>query len=222
MIKQPKTPKPKKCGWSKCGKMFTPSPFAFNQKTCFNTMCALGYVKDKEEKKAQKQLNEVVKQMAIKVTDWRKKVETECQLIARLIDRNLVCPSGRYQMGRIDGGHVYSKGSNKTMSMNLHNIHRQSSQANRNHNEDGIFREGIIKEYGRDYYNFITLLKHIPALNHKNEDYRLFFGKAKIISNRLKNENRSYSLEERIQLRNAVNLELGIYHPEYCEVKLNS
>jgi hypothetical protein len=36
------------------------------------------------------------------------------------------------------------------------------------------------------------------------------------IANRLKKAEKEYNLEERIELRNQINLELGIYSEEYC------
>jgi len=47
-------------------------------------------------------------------------------------------------------------------------------------------------------------------------EYQMFYSLACGISNRLKKAEKEYSLEERIELRNRINLELGIYSEEYC------
>jgi hypothetical protein len=58
-------------------------------------------------------------------------------------------------------------------------------------------------------------------LEYTNEDFHQLTIKARTISARLRKDNLTYNLEKRIELRNQINLELGIYLEEYCVYNLN-
>ena len=148
--------------------------------------------------------------------DWSKLLQTEINKIIRLIDKGLPCLA-RKKFGQIHAGHIYSRGSNQTIKYNLHNIHRQNAQSNHFQNDDGLLREGLIKEYGQDYRNFISELRRTPSLEYSNVEYRELTTNARSIVRRLENEDRIYSKLERLEMRNRINLELNIYNPEYCE-----
>jgi hypothetical protein len=117
------------------------------------------------------------------------------------------------------GGHVFAKGGNSSMALNLHNIHRQSAQSNRFQNDDGLLREGLSNEYGENYMQFISELRRTPQLNYLNMEYMDFYKVAKSISKKLIKDGRRYNKEERIVLRNKINLLLCIYESEYCIFK---
>ena len=196
------------------------------QPTCNEYDCKVAYATnvankaiEREKKKQKKQWAEEKKVLAEKTTNWKSKLQTKVQEIARLIDKGLKCPSkGTYS--KQDGGHVFSKGSHKEMRFNLHNIHRQSAQSNHWDNDDVGFRKGLIKEYGQEYFDFIESLvgNKVPIL--KDIEYMEKYQIACGISNRLKKQNKEYSLQERIKLRNQVNIEIGIYQKQYCEFVL--
>lgn len=155
-----------------------------------------------------------VVKMKNNLTNWRVKTETKMQLIARLIDKGLPCAARGSANCQMHGGHVLSKGGNKSASLNAHNIHRQSAQSNKWFNDDALFRYGIGREYGLDYLNFVLSFKKIPSLNYSNNDYLVFYRKASKIALTLKKRDRTYSVKERIKMRNVVNRALGIYTKE--------
>lgn len=149
------------------------------------------------------------------IINYREKLQTEIQKIARLIDIGLPCLALGYHPDQMHGGHIYSKGSNKTMALNLHNIHRQSAKSNWTHNDDGLLREKLVEEYGYEYHDFISGLRKTPALHYTNMEYKDFYRKACKASKFLKQSGQTFNKEERIIMRNRINLELGIYDKEF-------
>lgn len=163
-----------------------------------------------------KQQKEKDAEMKINLTNWRPKLQSKVQEIARLIDIGLPCLALGYHAGKIQGGHVWAKGSNTTQSLNLHNIHRQSAQSNHSHNDDGLLREKLAEEYGNDYLEFVRGLKSTPTLHWNNLDYHAFYKLACEIANDLKMKGRNFDLNGRIQARNEINSLLGIYEKKQC------
>ena len=77
-------------------------------------------------------------------------------------------------------------------------------------------REGLIREYGQDYMDFVDQLKQTRPIKLTQDDYIKSFNIATHIEKTLKKENRTYSLEERIQKRNDINIKLNIYNYDKC------
>jgi len=153
------------------------------------------------------------------ITNWRQKLQKNIQLITRLIDNNLPCLA-RKTFGQIHAGHVFAKGGNSTMALNLHNMHRQSAYSNTFLNDDGKLREELIIEYGQDYFNFIkSIMKH-KSLQLTNKDYQEIYYLSLKISNKLEKIDLTYNLDERIDLRNKINVALGIYDEKFCNFKI--
>ena len=170
----------------------------------------------KAKNKARKEINKRHKEEREKLIDYKTKLQTEINRIVRSIDRGLNCLA-RNTRGQMHAGHVYSRGSNPTIKFNLHNIHRQSAMSNHYQNDDGLLREGIEREYGDYYMSFISSLRRTPALKYSNEEYKEFYLMAKEILKELKkDETKVFSKEQRIKLRNKINLKLGIYPKEFC------
>ena len=167
----------------------------------------------KEFIKAEKQKD---KELKDKTTDWSKKLQDKVQEIVRLIDKGQPCIARGYINCRFHGGHVISRGSGAKLKLNLHNIHRQSAQSNHWQNDDALMKEGIKLEYGLKYFEFIESLKRTPISKYSNDEYKEFYSIACGIVRKLKKDDKEYNLEERISLRNEFNLELGVYHEEFC------
>jgi hypothetical protein len=155
-----------------------------------------------------------------KLTNWNERLQSKINEIARLIDKGLPCLARGHHANQLHGGHIFARGGNQTIRFNLHNIHRQSAQSNHFGNDDGLLREGLINEYGNLYFEFISGLRKMPLLKLSNIELHDFYKKACKICNRLKKENLTYSLSDRIQLRNDINFELMIYETEHCIFEL--
>lgn len=150
----------------------------------------------------------------LKIKNWKSELHSTLQHIARLIDIGCPCIARR-EHGNMHGGHIISKGSNLTASFNLHNIHRQLAQSNTSQREDVLLRDGVAREYGEDYYNFINSLTQLSSLNYCNLEYMDFTRKAKKIVKRLQKKGRIFNKDERLEQRNLINQELGIYTDQY-------
>ena len=169
----------------------------------------------KLKEKRTKEWRSEKKRLRTNVTDWKKSLQNEINKIVRLIDKDLNCLA-RNTKGQMHAGHVYARGGNTNMRYNLHNIHRQSAQSNHFQNDDGLLREGLSNEYGQEYMEFISDLRRTPVPKYSQQEYMDMYYKAKKIVLRLKKSDISYSLKNRILLRNKINLEMGIYEKKYC------
>lgn len=176
-------------------------------------------VKRVSEKNTKQRFNKIKED----ITNWRVRLQSKVQEIARLIDNGLPCLA-RGTFGQIHGGHVFAKGGHSTMALNLHNIHRQSAYSNTYLNDDGLLREQLSLEYGNDYLEFVRNINKHKPLKHSNKDYKEKYDLACSIANELKKKDLKYNLEDRINLRNHVNSILDIYEKKYCkyEIILNS
>ena len=172
------------------------------------------------KKKAEKEQKQIDREEKEKLIDYRRKLQTKVQEIVRLIDIGLPCLARGYHASQYHGGHLFSRGSNSSMALNLHNIHRQGAQSNHFQNDDGLLREGLVKEYGQQYFDFISELRRTPQLHYSNEEYKDFYKKASEIALKLKRQGRTFNLKERVDIRNKVSIELGIYAKEYCVFEL--
>lgn len=168
---------------------------------------------EKEKKKKEKELKD-------KLTDYKSKLQEPINLIVRLIDIGLPCLARQYHPGQIHAGHVYARGGNSSMKFNLHNIHRQGAQSNHHQNDDGLLREGVVREYGQEYMDFISSLRQTPQLEYMQHEYKEFYKHACSIANDLKKQGRIFpEPEQRLFMRTEINNLLGIYNQQYCEFK---
>lgn len=172
-------------------------------------------IKKNKKEKEKEERKELIEAKAL-IKDWSKELQDVVNKIVRYIDNGLPCLA-RNQRGQMHAGHVYARGGNQTIKYNLHNIHRQCAQSNHFQNDDGKLREGLINEYGQSYMDFISELRRTPAMNYNNVEYRDLTYKAKSIYKELSKKERVFSKSERIEMRNRINLELGIYDKEFCE-----
>ena len=210
----------KKC--KECKEKFTPKRSTL-EPTCDKYECKVSYAmkivekqKIKREKEQRKINAEQKKKLRDNVTNWKNKLQDEVNKIVRVIDNDLPCLAKNIYSNQFHAGHIFSRGSNQTIRYNLHNIHRQSAQSNHFQNEDGLLREGLVKEYGQSYMDFISELRRTPRLSFSNEEFHDLTIKATSVLRKLKKENKSYNLKKRIELRNQINLELSIYNEEFC------
>ena len=191
------------------------------QPTCLSSTCMYAYAIAYANKRIERKKKAETKVLKEKTTNWKNKLQTKVQEIARLIDKGQPCLSKKTTNCRFNGGHVFAKGREKQMRFSLHNIHRQSAQSNKWENDDANFRKGIIDEYGQRYFDFIESLKQTPQPHYKEIEYMEFYQRACNVANYLRKLNKEYTLQERIELRNDINIEIGIYEEKYCVFTLN-
>lgn len=174
----------------------------------------------KEERKKTRAEKEALK-------DWKKDLQIKVQHIARLIDNHQPCLTLTPEQvkkirkkPKMDGGHIYTKGGNSQMRFNLHNIHRQSSRSNRLQADDPLMREGIIREYGQEYMDFISSLRSFEVPKLSQLEYKEAYYRCLIIINALKKEDKVFGQYDRIMMRNRFNYEIGIYTWEQTQFSI--
>ena len=164
--------------------------------------------KKKVEQEKKREWNKKKKEL----TNYKSKLQDKINEIVRLIDYGLPCLARGIIANQIHAGHVYSRGSEPSMKFNLHNIHRQSAQSNHYQNEDGLLREGLVNEYGKEYLDFLNYMRSYPPLKFTNEEYHEFYKVACKIANTMRKEGKRYTTpKQRIEKRNEVNKQIGIY-----------
>jgi len=191
-------------------------PRFFLQKTCEDVKCIIEYSKTQKEKKEAKEWQK--RKQDLKFDNYSsdgyrsKVIQPLINEIARLIDFGQPCiASGRYE-GKFSGGHFTSVGANRSVSLNLHNIHIQTFESNSFRGGDETrYRHGLIKVYGNDYFEFVEGLRHIKGIDLSKQRLSELKPLITQIRNDLKRELKKYSPQERIELRNEINEKIGIY-----------
>lgn len=221
-IEKSKPLKQKKATCKVCKEKFIPKN-STTEPTCESYECRVAFAlrvvaknKLSKEKEERKKRAEEKRKLRDNVTNWKNELQDEVNIIIRLIDKDLPCLAKGKYANQFHAGHIFSRGSNQTIRYNCHNIHRQSAQSNHFQNEDGLLREGLVKEYGQNYMDFISELRRTPKLEFNNEEFHELTLKARLISAKLRKADKVYNLNQRIELRNQINLELGIYQEEFC------
>jgi hypothetical protein len=220
--------KHKKC--KICKNKFTPIRSTL-EAVCSNYDCKVAFAmqvvkkqKIAKEKAIKKESAEQKKKMTIDIMSDDKYRSTVLQPvineIARIIDFGQACIATE-QHGKMSGGHYISVGANRTICLLLHNIHVQSFHSNNWKSGDTLkYQAGIRRVYGEDYLEFMDgLQKHPPIQLRKNYMIEIY-KKACEIRLRLRKDQKLRTPKERIELRNQINLELGIYLEEYCVYNL--
>lgn len=173
---------------------------------------------EKEAKSQEKQWNaekKVMSENLMTYDEWLKKLEKEINPIARLIDYGLSCIScGNY--GKPQAGHYHTVKSDGAIRFNLHNIHIQDYHCNVQKSANIIgYDEGLILQYGRVYWEYVKFdIKRIyPVLKLSIPEIKEKIELAREIKKTLeKSTNRERTPEERIILRDEINLQLGMYN----------
>lgn len=187
--------KPKKCAWNKCGKQFTPERNF--QKTCFNTICAYGYVNQQKELKEKKDWNkekEVIKTKLKSYGEHLKELEKIFNEFIRLRDKDNTCIScGTTKDVQYHAGHYYSVGAYPNLRFNEDNVHKQCGMSCNKQRHGNIieYTPKLIQKIGIQRFEKLAELKNqelkltIPEILELKIEYKL---KIK----QLKNENTNF------------------------------
>lgn len=151
-----------------------------------------------------------------KLVDYESKLQDVVNSIARLIDNGLACLAQNYHPRQMHGGHIFSRGSSRSMRYNLHNIHRQSAQSNWKQSDDVNLRKGLIGEYGENYFEFLNTCRQTPPLKLAPHEWKKVYKTACEIEREIRREGRRYTALERMLKRSEVNLRLGLYETRFC------
>lgn len=217
-----------KCKNPDCKDRFVPFNNSANQKYCMKKDDCIRMqtelaVKQREkansEEEKKRRAIENVRTQQTRIVVYSKKYKSElavsCQKLARMIDYrfNFTCVDcGRAYGSQADGGHFNSKGSNITLFANLHNIHTQASNCNRNGMGGGRrleYYRGLVARYGKWYADYVDtgLQKEYPLIKLSEQE---IFDKL-TIARRLIRTFDTFQFTDAIAAREQINQILGIY-----------
>lgn len=208
--------KPKPC--KVCKEKFKPSR---SIQPCCSIKCAIELAKIQREKKEKSEIKEKHKEVKEKAKGlpWHKeKLQEKTNLIVRLIDYRQQCISCKANGDQ--AGHYHSVGAKSTLRYHLDNIHLQETSCNSYKGSNRTdYDLGLISVYGEKYQRFVSI-EIVQKFGNKNMKLSIPEFKEKIeIANEIIKELESfkklypngYSAEERLELRQVYNEQLGIY-----------
>lgn len=201
------------CKNADCQKEF--KKYRTTDKYC-SPKCALKNEKPKEKKiyiipKVSKTNKVIEKKKSL--SDFKADLQTEINLIVRLIDKGHPCICNlEKRMKLITAGHYFSVGSNETLRFHLLNIWGQDFDSNGAKGGQPIeFKNGLIKLCGIDFFEQIEALKSIKLIDLTIEDLKDKISIARSIVKWLKLQDRKFTTSERLELRIKFNNQLSIY-----------
>tara|TARA_R110002126_G_scaffold93089_2_gene220720 strand:+ start:3273 stop:3935 length:663 start_codon:yes stop_codon:yes gene_type:complete len=149
----------------------------------------------------------------------KKNLQAEVNKLARMIDaryRYVTCIDCDKPFKKIDAGHFKSVGSNPSLRFNLHNIHSQAYECNRNGlgggKSLGYFR-GLEKRYGSNYADYVEngIQKEYLYIGLSDQE---IYDKLKLVR-ALVRQFDTYKFYDSIHARNMFNTLIGIYERKY-------
>jgi len=167
----------------------------------------------KKEQSIKKEENRQKKIELLRPDAYRAKyVQPVINEIARLIDYGQPCLATGLYDNKMNAGHFMSVASNRTICLNLHNLHNQSFESNHWKSGDNLkYRQGLIDTYGIEYLEKVESLKRIQPVHLSRRDFERIREVAMEIRNELKSNLTIYPPEKRIELREVLNKRIGIY-----------
>jgi len=210
-----------------CKEKFEPTVFL--QKHCkgsIDCLTAEGLYKLDQQKKANEKKRKefqkkeradmkVLKESILSHSDWLNLLQPILNHIARLIDLSNPCMMcANPNMKRINGCHFHSVSSRPALRFNLLNIWAGCHKCNveLSGNINGYDYE-LVKAYGKPFWESLKfdLVANNPTAKLTIEEVKekIIIGRA--IIKELKAENKTNSLERRVELRRIYNTQLGIY-----------
>lgn len=127
--------------------------------------------------------------------------------IILIIDKNIGCICTSRKSGKMNAGHYYSVGKNKTLALNAFNVHKQSEHSNQFlHADIQRYQFGILKMYGGQYYNNMISLRLIEKRKYSLVDLQEIETGLKAFKKELLSmSNIDFDAKKRIELRAKLN-----------------
>ena len=196
----------------------------FNQKFCMLTDecqdASIKFVLDNNrrlaEKKETDKWKEEKKVMVEKLKnmgDYEKDLQTEINILSRLIDTGCQCISCG-NAGKPQAGHYHSRGKNTTLRFNLNNLHIQCYRCNVQLSANIIgYNKGLISLYGKEYQEYVEykMPLEFPLIKWTKND--LILWKAQVVAYKKEVAKLEFPLcvEDRLYWRGYYNNKIGIY-----------
>jgi hypothetical protein len=184
-----------------------------NKKVC--NVCVGLVLKPIKEAEKQKKVELAAKKEALMtLSDYKKQLEEKVNEIVRLIDKDQNCISCNNKPNKLFAGHYHSVGSQQPIRFNLLNIYGQCYSCNGE--KGGLllqYGQGLINNFGKEHKEYceFELLRTFKTI--KLDKFEILEAKkiATELCRFLKLENKTYSPNERLELRKKFNNMIGIY-----------
>jgi len=143
---------------------------------------------------------------------YKANLQKEINYIVRELDKGHNCICGNKPMKMMTAGHFIGIGANETLRFHLLNIWGQDFASNGSKGGEPIeFKEGLRRLYGNEFLDRIEALKSIKSINLTIDEIIIKISVCRGILKWLKLQDREFSIQERVALREAFNTEIGIY-----------
>lgn len=190
---------------------------------CSNSKCIIAFSKTdagqkrivkyfkNERKEKTKELN--LKKPEVKRTEYLKALQDEVNKLSRMIDAKFgfinCIDCGKRMDNKIDAAHFHSRGSNSTISLNLHNVHSAMTQCNKfNPDHKSGYTKGLIERYGIAY---LQMVEYLPLEFKSIKLSGLEVVQALKTTRALIRNFETYNFESSIQARNLCNKMINLY-----------
>ena len=155
----------------------------------------------------------LIKEKLKTLSDWQKDLEKPINKICCLLDKGSGCISCNGHTTP-QAGHFHTVKSNPSIRFNLHNLHLQDY--NCNCAKGGNIQKydlGLIERYGKTYWEYVKfgIVSDFPLLKMAKNEYQEKINIANGIVKWLQLQNKTYDKNERLELREKFNKDLGIY-----------
>lgn len=174
-------PKMRECIY--CGTGFTPKPLYNNSilpKVC-SPRCAIGYAREKEEKRVAQIIRKEKKKSLEKLmthSDWLKVLQKVFNAYIRKRDEKETCISCGTTKGQMHAGHFRSVGSAPHLRFHELNVWKQCATCN-NHLHGNLieYRKRLVNKIGADQVEWLenyneTGKLSIPEIKDKIQEYK--------------------------------------------------
>lgn len=157
---------------------------------------------------------EAMKENIKSLSDYKRELQKEVNLIARLIDQDCPCISSGRTTGKMNGGHRYAVGGWDNLRFNLFNIWIQSEADNTHKHGNPSGYDKQLTDFG--LYEYIHDLNAIyPQMKWNKEELKEAIKTAKkCVKDLIKlneSEQTPRTIERRVELRKDFNIILNIY-----------
>jgi hypothetical protein len=180
--------------------------------TCAISQARINGLKKMEEETKKKR--DIMKENIKTLSDYKRDLQKEVNLIARLIDQDCPCISSGRTTGKMNGGHRYAVGGWDNLRFNLFNIWIQSEADNTHKHGNPSGYDKQLTEF--QIYDYVHDLNAIyPSMKWNKEELKECIRVSRwCIKNIIKLNQKDElprTIEERIELRRFCNKILNIY-----------
>lgn len=204
----------------KCRNCKIPFEPRYALQSCCSATCAIQYAKDnpklvkKVERDSFNSWKKEVKEKHMTHGDYESLLEDEIRAIVRLIDKGHLCMSHQGKCKKANAGHYHSKGHNNSLRYHLFNIWLQCESCNsyQSSNRSG-YDKGLKELFGFEFWLNINegIVNRYPFIKLSIPELKDKIAIAKQIVKELTAADKTFTTQQRIDLRKELQERIGIY-----------